>query len=47
MTKSNKNVSTIISGVLAVIMLIVCAVLLVACGPKKRYDWSIILSRTR
>lgn len=35
MTKSNKNVSTIISGVLAVIMLIVCAVLLVACGPKE------------
>lgn len=35
MTKSNKNVSTIISGVLSVIMLIVCAVLLVACGPKR------------
>lgn len=35
MTKSNKNVSTIISGVLAVIMLIVCAALLVACGPKR------------
>lgn len=36
MTKSNKkNVSAIISGVLAVIMLIVCAVLLVACGPKR------------
>ena len=35
MTKSNKNVSTIISGVLSVIMLVVCAVLLVACGPKR------------
>ena len=35
MTKSNKNVSTIISGVLSVIVLIVCAVLLVACGPKR------------
>lgn len=35
MTKSNKNVSTIISGVLSVIMLIVCAVLLVDCGPKR------------
>ncbi len=35
MTKSNKNVSTIISGVLAAVMLIVCAILLVACGPKK------------
>ena len=35
MIKSNKNVSAIISGVLSVIMLIVCAVLLVACGPKR------------
>lgn len=35
MINNKKNVSTIISGVLAVIMLIVCAVLLVACGPKR------------